>query len=49
MNGSWRCITTGIIDDSIDETLREKLLGNELDYFFHDLWFEDMDKLLQVC
>ena len=29
MNGNWRCIT-----DSIDEKLREKLVGNELDYFF---------------
>ena len=39
------------IDDSIDETLRETLLGNDLDhtgYFFHDLWFGDMDNLLQV-
>ena len=44
MNGNWRCIT-----DSIDDKLREKLLGNELDYFFHNLWFEDTDKLLQVC
>ena len=39
-----RCIT-----ESIDEKLREKLLGNELDYFFHNLWFEDTDKLLQLC
>ena len=39
------------IDDSIDETLRETLLVNDLDhtgYFFHDLWFGDMDNLLQV-
>ena len=37
MNGNWRCITTGIIDDSIDETLREiSPRGIELDYFFHD-------------
>ena len=58
---SSACNTTGTsttqsrnctsIDDSIDETLRETLLGNDLDhtgYFFHDLWFGDMDKLLQV-
>ena len=49
MNGIWRCNTTGIIDDLIDETLREKLFKNELDHFFHNLWFGDMYKLLQVC
>ena len=38
------------IDDSIDKTLRETLLGKDLDhtcYFFHDLWFGDIN-LLQV-
>ena len=40
------------IDDSIDETLREMLLVNDLDhtgYFFQDLWFRDVDNLLHVC
>ena len=39
------------IDDSVDDMLRETLLVNNLDYtgnFFHDLWFEDMNNLLQV-
>ena len=39
------------IDDFIDEKLRETLMGKELDhtgYFFHDLWFGDMDNLFQV-
>ena len=39
-------------DDSIDETFRETLMGNDLDntgYFFHDLWFGDMGNLFHVC
>ena len=39
------------IDDSVGDMLRDTLLVNNLDhtgYFFHDLWFGDMDNLLQV-
>ena len=45
------CLDDRYLDDSIDETLRETLLGNDLDhtgYFFHDLWFGDVDNLFQV-
>ena len=37
------------IDDSIDATLRNMLLESDQDrsrYFFHDLWYGDVDDLL---
>ena len=37
------------IDDTVDDTVRDTLLGNDLDHFchsFHDLWYGDVDNLL---
>ena len=49
MGNARRCFTNRHVDDSVDDTLRDELLGNSLDhfpYFLRDLWYGDVDNLL---